>query len=250
VKLWPAIGLAAFLVPASADSRTRIAGAFAACGAVLAVATAAAAGLPRLWSPFTFQAWRGLQVEALAALPLLWARYQDPGNAWSVRFVDTCGCYELFGPGVDAALAYATVALAAGVLAFAALHVRAFRAPPQARTAGLAALLMALGVGLWLLTGRAFSPQYMIWLAAPLAVLGALPGMALARLDLALFVAATVLTHLIYPLGYQALIVERHFLQGTVIPIVAARDLLLLVLVARLGAQAWRATASPIPQAA
>jgi hypothetical protein len=180
-------------------------------------------------------------------LPFLWLRLLATGTPWVVQANQQCNCHEIAGPGVAHAIAiagFATFAAAAGVLT---LHVRALFAPPAARSSALATLLALLLLIAWVATARVFSPQYMIWLAAPLAVLGVLPGNKLARIDLALFVAACVLTHLVFPLLFDALIWERYFLQGPVLMLLTLRDALVVALAARLAAQAWRASAPHAP---
>src|SRR5207244_10732429 len=93
-----------------------------------------------------------------------------------------------------------------------------------------------------LLATRVYSPQPRLRLAPPLAVLGTLPGAPLARLDLALVAAAALFTHLIYPLGYEAVLVERHPLQAIFLVIATLRDALLVALGVRLAMQTWRLT--------
>jgi hypothetical protein len=91
-------------------------------------------------------------------------------------------------------------------------------------------------------TNKVFSPQYLIWLAAPLAALGTLPGSPLARADGILFLAACTLTQLVYPLNYGALVNEGQT-SAWVLAALTLRDLLLVALGVRLTVQAWRATA-------
>lgn len=246
-KLWPAVGFAALLVPGTGAARARVLAGIGASLAGLALATVMAAGWTRLWSPLALQVERGLQLEAFGALPLLWARYLDGGARWAVRYQDICNCQELFGPGVALALALALPAMLIAAALVVALHVRAFAAPAVARSAALAALITVLSLLAWLLTARVFSPQYMLWLAAPLAVLGVLPGATLERLDIALFIGATALTHLVYPLGYEAVLVERHPLQLGFLLVITLRDALIVALGARLAMQAWRLTRRPQP---
>jgi hypothetical protein len=242
-KIWPAVGFAALLVPGERKSRARVLVGICSVLVALALASAAAAGWSRLWSPFTLQGQRGLQLEAFGALPLLWARYFNPDGGWAVRQENVlCKCHELYGPGVDVALQLAFPALLIAAVLVTVLYTRAFHAPAAARTSAVAALLTTVSLVAWLVTARVFSPQYMIWLAAPLAALGTLPGTPLARRDVALFVTAAVLTHLIYPLGYEAAVIERHPLQGIFLVIVTLRDALIVWLGARLALQAWRLT--------
>jgi hypothetical protein len=242
-KIWPALGFAALLVPGEAKSRARLLAGIGITLLALVLASWAAAGWGRLWSPFSLQGKRGLQLEAFAALPFLWARYLNPDGGWTVRREDVlCKCHELYGPGVDVALQLTFPALLVAAALAAVLYVRAFRAPAAARTSAVVALLTAVSLIAWLVTARVFSPQYMIWLAAPLAVLGTLPGTPLARRDVALFVAAAILTHLIYPLGYEAAIIDRHPLQALFLVIATLRDALIVWLGARLALQTWRLT--------
>ena len=241
-KLWPAASLPALLVPLDSARRLKALAGFAAVGALIGLATVAAAGWSRLWSPLTAQAERGLQLEAFPALPLLWARFFDATGAWSVRYA-ACKCHEIFGPGVHTALQVGTYCLVIGGLALLVLHVRAFGAPAERRTPAVSALLTALVVLVWLVGGRVFSPQYVIWLAAPIAVLGVLPGRPLPALDVGLFVVASLLTHIVFPFGYGPLINEPDGFQATVLAAMTARDILLLVVAARLAPRLWRATA-------
>jgi hypothetical protein len=243
LKLWPAAGFAALLVPGERKSRASVLAGLFSLLVALALASAAAAGWSRLWSPFSLQGKRGLQLEAFGALPLLWARYLSVDGGWTVRQDEVvCKCHELYGPGVDVALQLTFPALLIAAAFVAILHLRALAAPAAARTAAVAALLTALSLVAWLVTARVFSPQYMIWLAAPLAVLGTLPGAPLARLDLAFVAAAALLTHLIYPLGYEAVLVERHPLQPIFLVIATLRDALVVALGMRLAMQTWRLT--------
>ena len=240
-KLWPAAAFPALLVPLEWRTRLHALAGIACAGLALGVATAAAAGWGRLWSPLISQAQRGLQLEAFAALPLLWARYFDASGGWSVRYAE-CKCHEIFGPGVPAAIQSGTYALLLGSIAVLALHARAFTAPPERRTAAVSAILAALVVIAWLIGGRVFSPQYLIWLAAPMAVLGALPGRPLPTADVALIVLIALLTHVVFPYGYESLVNEPDRRQALVLAAMTIRDVLILILAVRLASQLWRAT--------
>jgi Glycosyltransferase family 87 len=242
-KLWPALALPGLLLAGEHRQRARVLLGFALCAAALAAVTLAAAGGERLGSPLRVQSERGLQIEAFAALPFLWARFLASGAPWDVAHQALCNCDEISGPAIAGAMAAARLAALAAAAALAALYVRALRAPPAARGAATAALLTALALLAWLVTSRVFSPQYLLWLAAPLAVLGVLPGAALEPADVALFVLACLLSHLVFPIGYEALLVERHFLQGPVLSVLTARDALLVALGVRLAARGWRMTA-------
>lgn len=238
LKIWPVIVLPALLLPAQRAARARLIAAFLACGFAFALMTLLAAGWIRLASPFAVQGERGLQIEAFAALPFLWLRYFEGGGVWKVGFAP-CHCTEIFGPGVHVALQAGKLLMAAGGALVAFLYVRAFQAPTQARTPSRAALLAAFSLLAWFAGAGAFSPQYLLWLAALLALLGVLPGAAVRRADVALLVAAAGLTHFVYPLTYEALVVERHFLQPVSLAALSVRDALLLMLAWRMGRRAW-----------
>ncbi|HYX64545.1 MAG TPA: glycosyltransferase 87 family protein [Burkholderiales bacterium] len=240
-KLWPAAAFPALLVPMEWRTRLRALASITGAGLALAVATAAAAGWGRLWSPLASQAERGLQLEAFAALPLLWARYLDASGGWSVRYAE-CKCHEIFGPGVPAAIHGGTYALIFGSIAVLALHARAFAAPRERRTAAVSAMLTALIVIAWLIGGRVFSPQYLIWLTAPVAALGALPGRQLPPADVALIVLIALLTHVVFPYGYESLISEPDGRQALFLAAMTIRDALIAALAVRLAARLWHAT--------
>jgi hypothetical protein len=241
LKLWPLAGLPALVLPTDARQRGRLIAAFVAVCAVLGCATIAEGGMQRLLSPFAWQQARGLQVEALAALPFLWARLLDGAGGWTI-VMSRFNCYEVQGPGVDRALAWSMIAMLLGLLGAALMYLRAFRSVPGVRTPALAIRLLLLTVLILLITNKAFSPQYLVWLAAPLAVLGVLRPWPLERVDSVLFLAGCVLTQVVYPLNYAALVAQ----DGPVLWVLGAltlRDVLLIVLGARLAVQAWRMSA-------
>ena len=233
LKLWPAALLPALLVAGERAARLRVAAGFVACGTALVLVTAVAAGWARVFSPLASLATRGLHLEAVTALPLLWARYLEGGSRWTVAFSQACHCHELVGPGTALAAAAGVIVLLAGAALVVLLYVRC-SASPAAPSSATGALLAALTLLVWILGARVFSPQYLVWLAAPLAVAGVLPGSALRSLDVALLVAAALLTHLVYPLGYEALVVQGHFLQDKALIALTLRDALLIVAAARL----------------
>lgn len=238
VKLFPVLGAPALLLPGGWRARLGTIAGIALSGLALAGATVAAAGFERLWSPLTFQAERGLHVEAFSALPLLWARHFDPGG-WQTVLAQ-CRCWELQGPGVEAAMQLGSGALWLGVAGLVLLHARAFAAPPALRTAALAARLTVLFLVVWIASNKVFSPQYLIWLAAPLAALGVMEK--LPRADLALLAIACLLTQVVFPLNYPAL---AHAEQSKlwVLAVLTLRDAAILALGVRLAAQIWRSTA-------
>jgi hypothetical protein len=234
LKLWPAALLPALLLPGERASRLRVLAGFVACGLALLVMTAVAAGWPRVVSPLSALATRGLHLEAFSALPLLWARYLEGGTRWSVGFSEACHCHELLGPGTALAAATGVLLMLAGATLVVVLYARTLARPPASRAAAAGPLLAVLTVLVWIVGARVFSPQYLLWLAAPLAVAGVLSPGELRPLDMTTLVAAALLTQLVYPLGYEALVVQHHVFQEKLLIALTLRDALLLVLAARL----------------
>ena len=240
IKLFPVVALPALLVPGGSRQRVAAIAGIALAGIALAAASVAAGGFERLWSPLAFQGQRGLQVEAFTALPFLWLRHFNPGT-WEAS-LGACRCYELHGPGVELAMQFASAGLLAGFAGLALLYWRAFRAPETARTAALAARLTVLALIVFIASNKVFSPQYLLWLAAPLAVLALLAHDGLPRADLGLLIAACALTHLmVLPMNYAALArVEDS--RVWVLAVLLARDAAIVALGARLAARTWRDT--------
>lgn len=215
LKLWPAVLAVAGLHRAAAANRRLAVGLLAPALAVLA------AGLwlapwSGLLGPVTYQRQRGVQVESLAALPLLWARTLGAGG-YQVRF--TFGALEVHGPGAAVLAVLATAGLVAVLAAAGYAGWRAARegwSGPQR-----AALALAVVLGL-LLTDKVLSPQYLLWAlglgAAYLAVADHPP-----RPVPVLLLAACLATQVVFPFRYNEL------LGGGVLPllVLTLRDALL-----------------------
>nr|NLI49807.1 DUF2029 domain-containing protein [Propionibacterium sp.] len=236
VKAWPIL----LAPPVLGDRATRrpAAVAVAATGGVFALVSIAAAGWGRLWSPLVHQRDRGLQIEAVAATGPMLERLGDP--AFEV-FWSPFNAYEIAGPGTDALLAATSGAAVAAAVLYAVLLVVWFRAgsPPDA-----AAYLALFAIAAFMATSRALSPQYVLWLAAPAAVLLGEAWRAPGPADAARAARATVtfagvaalvgLTALVYPVLYDEL------LAGEAAPayVLTARNALLVAFAA------WCAAAS------
>jgi len=240
IKLFPAVALPALLLPGGSRQRLAAIAGIALTGIALAAASIAGGGVERLWSPLAFQGQRGLQVEAFSALPFLWLRHFHP-STWEAS-LGACRCYELHGPGIDLAMQLAAFGLLAGGAGIAFLYWRAFRAPEAVRSAALAARLSVLALILFIATNKVFSPQYLLWLAAPMAVLALLAQDGLPRADLWLLVGACALTHLlVLPVNYAALARVEDSSVGT-LAVLLARDAAIVALGVRLAARIWRDT--------
>ena len=162
LKVWPLL-----LFPLTLARRGRRVAATLATigtGVLLAALSVWDAGLARLFSPLSYQSLRGLQIEAVVATPAMWRRLTDP--SYSV-FFSQWNAYEVAGPAVPALLLVVDAALLAGLAVFALVLVRWFAAGCPPWRAAWAALFV---IAMMIVTSKAFSPQYMLWLAAPAVV--------------------------------------------------------------------------------
>ena len=243
LKLWPVLLLPALV---AATTRRRVAAAtLLVVGGGVAAATVLVAGWPRLVSPLGYQSERGLQVESVAATPVMLARLADPSR-WQVGYARSKS-YEVVGPAVQALLSVSTllsVLLLAGV---AVLSWRALRRGSVLTPEGLVWLALAAVTG-FMVVSKVLSPQYLLWLL-PMVCVGLLlaPGPALRRWATGLLVVAA-LTHLVYPIGYSALVFPEDG-SPVVVGLLTVRNVLLVLLLGLAAQQAWRTTGerSPVP---
>ena len=218
IKLWPAV-----LWPATLTNRRQVLRstvAFAITGGVLAAVSWAWAGWGRLISPLTWQTGRGLQIESLWATPAMLARLAQP-DAYKVDF-SQYQAFEVFGPAVGGLLRAASISLVVGAFLLIVLYVLWLRRPHR----GLeeAGLLMVAATAIMIVTNKTFSPQYLIWLAGPIAATLALcpRGRPAARtLNWAAIwtLAITALTQVIYPTLYDYL---DGYSSGPLVPVTTA----------------------------
>jgi len=200
IKIWPA----ALVATAFVAMRRRwdiVAGALVTTAVVVAVVLVSG-GAPHLLGFVTEQTGRGLQIEAPLATPYLWGAAAGlPG--WSLYYDQEILTFQVSGPGVDVVSAVLTpvlALLAAGVALLGAAKVR--------RGASFARLMPPLALALVLVlivVNKVGSPQFHVWLIAPVAFWlvvdrhRAFPLAALALLSAAL-------THLLYPIVYWQLL--------------------------------------------
>jgi hypothetical protein len=234
VKVWPAAPLAALATAARRRDLLRlVTGAAAACVPVV-VGVGAAGGLGRIFSFTGLQGSRGVQLESMSALPLLWARAAGNHAVHTVLVLGTTHAWEVHGPGAAAAGRFDNIALIVGVLAVLAALV-------GLRLAGLPADPVAgglCGVGVLLLTDKVLSPQYLVWLGG-FGCLWVMYGSA--RRWTTWVVAVGLLgvagcTQYIYPWHYDQLIFNQ-----TLVPLVVAtvRAALLLAVTVAAAAEMW-----------
>lgn len=167
IKLWPALLLLPLLHRGRAGLR-RTQGLLA-TGGLLALVSWAAVGWTRLVSPLTWQSDRGLQIESVPASLAMAGKSFGDTLQWTIA-MSKYNAYEITGPGVSTALVVSSIlmALVLGLaVVFAVLGWQALR--------DLSAFDLTLAgsalIAFLIVANKTFSPQYMFWLGAPLAVL-------------------------------------------------------------------------------
>jgi hypothetical protein len=241
VKLWPALLMPVLLTHKPARRPAGIA--FVVVGFGLALVSLLAGGWSRLVSPLTWQSGRGLQIESIWATPLMVARALQP-DRWIVD-MSRFQAYEIFGPGVSALQRVSDLATVLGLGMIIALWVRSFHHPQPSATA--VGLIILATVAIMIVTNKTLSPQYLLWMGGPMAVLLQLrpeqpPELRRQTNRLAWqLVALALLTHLVYPLFYDSLL-GRHGTAGIIAStvVVTVRNVALVAFTIEVCRIAWR----------
>lgn len=224
LKLWPAFVLPA--LAARTASRRTVLLVVATVGGVLAGLSLVLAGWGRLFSPLGWQAERGLQIEAVAATPAMVGWALSPAS-FDVVFTEH-NAFEVLGPGTTTMLLVSEVLSLAALGLLLVLWGAAFRHGSRLDLDTVVWLALA-AVGLFVVTSKVLSPQYLLWLL-PAAAVGA--GTARSRSAVvwaALLLVATAATQLVFPELYGHLTrVGEH--SGTAVLVLALRNLLLVLL--------------------
>ncbi|MFF1530344.1 hypothetical protein [Cellulomonas sp. NPDC058312] len=227
VKVAPGALLLALVLVVRRPWRDLVLPAAAVCVVVVG-AVAAGGGLGHLTSFLTEQGDRGLQLESVAATPWLVAGITSP----DVRVVlnDAITTWEIAGPGtagVAAALGLVlpvALALVTGLLAW--VRLRAGDALDTAGFLARGALLLAVVL---ILANKVGSPQFVGWLAGPVVVGLARPGLAGLRswrVPAVLVLVVAGLTQVVFPVAYDAITLQQ---AGPTL-VLALRNVLLVVL--------------------
>lgn len=229
IKVAPGALLLPLVLVARRPWRDVVLPAAAVCAAV-AAAVAAGGGLAHLPSFLTEQGARGLQVESVAATPWVLAGL----GSSSVRVVlnDAITTWEIAGPGTAAVAAalglVLPVALAAVTVLLVVVRRRAGDGLDTAGFLARGALLVAVTL---ILANKVGSPQFVGWLAAPVAVGLARPGAGGARswrAPAVLVLVVAGLTQWVFPWAYDGITTQQ---VGPSLVLVA-RNVLLVVLAA------------------
>lgn len=222
IKLWPALLILPVFGPHRAG-RDRAIG-FVLIGGALGGASWLAHGWQRSISPITWQSDRGLQIESvLASWPMYEHAFPTPPlgriflsryNAWEIAGVDDDLWLRLGTIGMVAAAGFAVLLCwligfgGAGLPGHSLAGAR--HAPSRLRHSAMLTAIVAIICAV-LVANKTLSPQYVIWLAGPLALLVAQRGRegrhrfhAVGLAVLGMLVA--LLTQFVFPLNYGGLL--------------------------------------------
>ncbi|MEL4357871.1 MULTISPECIES: glycosyltransferase family 87 protein [unclassified Luteococcus] len=250
IKLWPALLWPALLGDREHGdvrrNRWLTSLGFWGAGGLLALASLVWAGWDRLVSPLGWQGERGLQIESVwATIPML-QRMMDPHSYWVA--VSEFNAWEISGPGTKLFFDLAGAATAVGMLAAVGCYLLWLRRGDQRLIEGAALMLLVIFV--MIVTNKTFSPQYIIWVGGPLAAGWAMAsenprGSYRARSDehtLAEIsewtLLVTLLTQVVYPIGYASLVGHRPGMHGATL-VLAARNLVLCWVLFKVAAWVW-----------
>lgn len=176
IKLWPALLIGPMLSPGlrrDASARGRLIG-FTVVGFGLAAASLLTSGWERSASPLTWQSRRGLQIESIPAMPLMFLRTFTDNESWKIDLSEYNALEIMPGqPGVAFLLQVSTVLTVLSVVATGYLTWRLIRNlrtgdPRMAEAIVLAVMTIVLAT---VIANKTLSPQYIVWLGGPVAAL-------------------------------------------------------------------------------
>ena len=235
VKLWPVLVLPGLL--AVARPRRGATVVVLAVGGALALGSVAAAGWARLFSPLSFQAERGLQIESVAATPAMLAWWLVP-ERWQVAYVQASHAYEIDGAGVGLLVTVSTLATLVYVVLLAAACWWLWRFRDRVGP-GLAVWFMLAAVTGFTVVGKVLSPQYLIWLL-PIALAGlAVADSRVLRSWVAGLLVAAGLTHAVFPVGYIEITTRTDQVWLPVL-LLAVRNVVMVWLLGVAASSVWR----------
>ncbi len=165
-KLWPALLIFPMISRHKTAIRRLIAFTITGCG--LTLASLLAGGWNRLISPLTWQSDRGLQIESVPATVLILRRSHSIPGPYTVE-PSKYNAYEIFGPGVASWQSFSTILMALAVILAVGLGAVAWRRNGLDHQVVVLADLVIIAA--LIVANKTLSPQYLIWWAAPAAVI-------------------------------------------------------------------------------
>ncbi len=220
LKVWPAAILVAAFV--AVRRRWAVAGGAAAVSAAIVAAVVALGGAAHLFSFIGDQTGRGLQIEAPVSTLYLWLAVSGGVDAW-IYYDEQMVTFQATGPNIDAVIAAMTPVLIVALTAVAALGaIQVWRGAAFARVFPPLATALVLA---FIVFNKVGSPQYGAWLIAPIAV-GLVIDRRLWAPPALLTVVTLAITQLVFPWGYDALLV----LDRGMVLVLTLRNVLLVAL--------------------
>lgn len=218
IKIWPGALVLAAVIALRARMRVLLAAAVVTAGVVATLFLLGAD--TEILGFLTEQTGRGLQIEAVAATPFLWLAV---AGAARIEYSFEILTFQISAPGVDAVAAALTPLMAVSVLAVTV--VGALKAMRGATFPRLFPPLALTLVTLLIVTNKVGSPQFQTWLIAPV-ILWLVLDRVRARTPAVVVLALCVLTCLVYPIGYDALLRA----DALSVAVLTVRNVLLVVL--------------------
>jgi len=222
LKLWSALVLPALVVPRG--SRRAVVTVVGLVGSVLVVASVVLAGWQRLFSPLTWQADRGLQIESVAATPAMLGWAVAPSE-FEVAFSEY-NAFEISGAGTAGMLQVATVATVVAAVGLLGLWASALRRGDSVDVATVCWLALA-AVAVFMVTSKVLSPQYLLWLLPLAAAAAAVADDRALRWWAGGLLVATAATQLVFPELYGHLTRSGERTAEAVV-VLASRNVLLV----------------------
>ncbi len=171
---------------------------------LVALAASAVAFVALAWAPggtaFSWATWaldRGVNLESTIGLVLAGSSFVGSDARVSFGF----GAWQIDTSGSGAAW----LASALGVVGIAAIIMLSVDTT-RSRSRSRALLALCMCIEILLLTSKVFSPQYVLWLIGPLAVVLTSAELDRPRRLFWLLAAVCLATHVVYPLAYLSLI--------------------------------------------
>ncbi|MFJ6427437.1 hypothetical protein [Microbacterium maritypicum] len=218
IKIWPGALVLAAVVALRARVRVLVAAAVVSVGVVATLFLLGAD--TEVLGFLTEQTGRGLQIEAVAATPFLWLAV---AGAARIEYSFEILTFQITAPGVDVVAAALTPLMAIAVLAVTA--VGALKAVRGASFPRLFPPLALTLVTLLIVTNKVGSPQFQTWMIAPV-ILWLVLDRVRARVPAVVVLALCLLTCLVYPIGYDALLRA----DALSVAVLTVRNVLLVVL--------------------
>lgn len=237
IKIWPA----ALLLAAFAAARRKWVLVWPALAVTLFVCAAviAAGGADNLFGFLTMQSHRGMQAEAPASTPYLWATLLGLPGA-RIFFDAEIITFEVAGPGTDVLSELMTPLLVVAAVALSVFALVRVRAGVSERRM-LPPLALAL-VLCFLVFNKVGSPQFHVWLIAPI-VLWLLWDRVSAWPYAAATLLSALLTQLVYPVFYDRVLAA----QPAALLLLTARNVVLVGLLVMVVAHIVRLPGSGHP---